>query len=558
MTYLRKYFAFALLCIFFGVSFGLLPSCSSDDPIADIGENLPVFSGSTENTSDMIEIIDSGKVSWHEHYSTMLSEAQQGNGEEDEMLAEFAQMMLASMDSLTDVYIEQAGSNFDPNLDGPDGKNRLLGYQYYNIRYTSVNEDNQPIRLSELVAWPYNNILANPNPDNVVIGCHVTITANKERPSNYYNNDFGTDVGMLLCHAKSNGVLADTESLVVIPDYEGYGSSSVVAHPYLYQSLTARQVVDGVKAAINWFQGKGKGEWGGKLDKGWKSYSVGYSQGGSVAMAVHKHIEQNNLADQLNYIGSICGDGPYDPVATFKEYISTGKVYMPVAVGLILKGMCDSNPYMKGKYTPSDYFTDAFMATNITTYIAQKEKTTDEIQKELLNYSMYNESDFYMMARDKTGNYYKYKPESDRSWDEDKIKEPMGAYCEIEQLIRPEVIQYFKGEGVSDEYLPKCEALYKALEMNIITRDWTPSKPNIVFHSTRDEVVPFVNYESVYDVNNNNNKFYGFKYQSKKTYTHVGAGKSFYMLYESGYARALLKDKLSDYSRENQVGGSLW
>ena len=134
----------------------------------------------------------------------------------------------------------------------------------------------------------------------------------------------------------------------------------------------------------------------------------------------------------------------------------------------------------------------------------------------------------------------------------------MGAYCEIEQLIRPEVIQYFKGEGVSDEYLPKCEALYKALEMNIITRDWTPSKPNIVFHSTRDEVVPFVNYESVYDVNNNNNKFYGFKYQSKKTYTHVGTGKSFYMLYESGYARALLKDKLSDYSRENQVGGSLW
>ena len=40
---------------------------------------------------------------------------------------------------------------------------------------------------------------------------------------------------------------------------------------------------------------------------------------------------------------------------------------------MILKGMCDSNPYMKGKYTPSDYFTDAFMATNITTYIAQKD-----------------------------------------------------------------------------------------------------------------------------------------------------------------------------------------
>ena len=556
MTYLRKYFAFALLCILWGgVSFGLLPSCSSDDPIGDIGGNIPDFSGSTENTSDMIQIIDSGKVSWHEHYSAMLSEAQQGNSEEDERQAEYAKMMLAKVDSLAKVYAEEAGGNSDVNVDGPSGSNAGFGYEYYTIRYTSVNADNQPVQLSELVAWPY-TVWYNPRPNNLVIGCHITITANRERPSNYGNNSKLTDVGMILGHAKSVSFASDTESLVVIPDYEGYGATHEEAHPYLYQSLTARQVVDGVKAAKTWYESR----WDKKLDNGWKSYSVGYSQGGSVAMAVHKYIEQNNLVNELNFIGSVCGDGPYDPVATFKEYISTGKVYMPVAVGLILKGMCDCNPYMKGKFTPSDYFTDAFMATDITTYITEKQKTTDEIQEALLDYSMNKQSDFYMMALDETGNYYKYKPGSDRSWDEDDIKGPMGAYCEIDQLIRPEVIQYFKGQEVSSEYLPKCEALYKALEMNVLMRDWTPEKPTLIFHSTRDEVVPYVNYLSVLNATTytNNDHVKAFRYESKKTYTHVGTGSAFFMSYESDYAKALLSGKWSKYSREQQVGGTYW
>ena len=47
--------------------------------------------------------------------------------------------------------------------------------------------------LSELVVFPYNSVLQNPHPDNLVIGCHVTITPTKESPINYDTNRFTTD-----------------------------------------------------------------------------------------------------------------------------------------------------------------------------------------------------------------------------------------------------------------------------------------------------------------------------------------------------------------------------
>ena len=32
--------------------------------------------------------------------------------------------------------------------------------------------------------------------------------------------------------------------------------------------------------------------------------------------------------------GAVCGDGPYDPVATLDQYIASGKLFMPVAAAL--------------------------------------------------------------------------------------------------------------------------------------------------------------------------------------------------------------------------------
>ena len=52
----------------------------------------------------------------------------------------------------------------------------------------------------------------------------------------------------------------------------------------------------------------------------WRSFATGYSQGGAVALAVQRHIEEERLAETLHFQGSICGDGPYDLIETMRYY----------------------------------------------------------------------------------------------------------------------------------------------------------------------------------------------------------------------------------------------
>lgn len=197
--------------------------------------------------------------------------------------------------------------------------------------------------------------------NNVIIGCHVTITSNKECPSEYVRTGPGgkaSDVGMLINHASSGMVFHSLQSnlayynLVILPDYEGYGITRSHAHPYLYQELTARQVVDATRYGIALYNTSPTiNEIRHDFRNSWRSISVGYSQGGSVDLATHRFIDQNGLADELQFAGSVCGDGPYDPVATLmyyvKQYDDRYVMSMPVVLPLILKGMCDWNPYMK-------------------------------------------------------------------------------------------------------------------------------------------------------------------------------------------------------------------
>ena len=107
---------------------------------------------------------------------------------------------------------------------------------------------------------------------------------------------------------------------MVIPDYEGYGLTKDSPHPYCNRDVTARQVIDGAKFAIGWMERNRNT----KMKKGWKSVAVGYSQGGAVAAGVARYYLENNMTG-LNLQGAVCGDGPYDPLATLKQYINDMK-----------------------------------------------------------------------------------------------------------------------------------------------------------------------------------------------------------------------------------------
>jgi len=374
----------------------------------------------------------------------------------------------------------EANSKENPS-DFINGQNSWWYDMYwYRFFYPSINAKGEEIVLSALAAFP------DGDPDhinNVIIGCHVTITSNKEAPSEYYlTGSWQTDVGMLMWHASSGTIFHKPLSnllyynLVILPDYEGYGITKNLPHPYLYQELTARQVVDATRYGIALYQNSPViASFRRPFRDEWKTASVGYSQGGSVAMATHRFIEQNGLDGELNFAGSVCGDGPYDPIAHVRYYINEndGLLNMPVVLPLILKGMLDSNPYMR-EHKLEDYLVKDFLDTGIVQWLIDKndptkEKTTDDITAALK--ALYDNGQFTNILN------------SDGT-----------AY--IDKLMTPEVYAYFSNAS-NFNAMPNtrgvAQDLHLALESNNLTRGWTPRHPVKLWHYTGDTVVPYIN-----------------------------------------------------------------
>ena len=382
-----------------------------------------------------------------------------------------------------------------------------VAYYLYTFNYPSIDKHGNRIILSSLMAFPYfteSNWNDGYRFNNIVIGCHCTITSNKECPSMYTaSGAFDSDVNMMQYYASWGKGFRKAKddpayyNVLIMPDYEGYGVTKDRPHPYLYQELTARQVIDGVRYGLALFkQGRftGKSEsvspqWAQRSDafRYGKFFSIGVSQGGSVAMAVQRFIEQNNLTEEFPFKGSICADGPYDPVATLKYYMKedtgsghkAGELTMPVAIALIIKGMLDTNPLMM-KYKPTDFFSQLFLDTGILTMIADKqypslEKTTDDVKNHLENLARYDK--------------YKNLLTSD-------------GRANLEYVLTSRGWEYMT-KLAKDQELPPYEEmndLISALESNNLTKGWTPQHPICLFHSMRDTVVPYPNCVNARDI----------------------------------------------------------
>jgi hypothetical protein len=492
-----------------------------------------------------------------EHYELLLQKATEGNGPENELMLAYAQEQLDAAEDYLDECIIQSGANWgDVGTDGKGGKDRALGYQYTTIRYKSIDHNGNPAMLSTLVVWPYNNVFSNPDPDNVIIGCHVTIGSNAERPTNYNKSSIMSDVGMMACCAKSNGIGSDYENLVIIPDYQGYGATHGEVHPYLSQEITARQVLDGVRAGIAYYTSKA-----GKLEKNWRSLSTGYSQGGSVAMAVHKYIEENNLVSEFNFAGSVCGSGPYDPTATLKKYIQTNEVYMPVAAAMMMYSMCNTNPRLIGKYSPDDFMSEAFINSGVLTLIEEKTLNTDQMQEKLLEYSVgFNSDDktalcMYRLTKKDGFQPYRKDTKEKYDWESGLIRT---AYAKTSDILKPEVINYFKDNTLpeDEEKQSAMKALNEALNDNVLHTDWLPAHPIFLYHTNADEVVTIDNYNACIKKWTGSDMVKGIRYNGT-TETHVSYGSYFFMMHEGQGIKAIFDGTTNKYGLDQVDNGLL-
>lgn len=392
-------------------------------------------------------------------------------------------------------------------------------YRVFTYEYPSVDADGNVVMLSSIAACPEKD--GGSQVRDIVIGTHITICSNNECPSNCTNNYQETDWGVLFSLAGGKkfklgkdtnvslaligiaitpvlaiwgaiGIAAEVKSaepsnnfnLVIMPDYEGYGTTKNRAHPYLYQELTARQVVDGVRYGKALYENASETKsFRHPIRSDFRSISCGYSQGGSVALATHRYIEQNGLAEELHFAGSLCGDGPYDPMATLMFYMKQDLegqyMKMPVVLPLIIKGMLDSNPYMR-VHKAEEYFTQAFLDTGVMDWLASKNFTTDEIADK-------------WTAMGKAG--------------QTTVFDNKG-HALMRDIMTPECYNYFKNlyEQYSTSYMTSSgvplplqrgvyEDLHFALASNDMTVGWTPQHAILMFHSTSDNVVPYVNAE---------------------------------------------------------------
>jgi len=432
-----------------------------------------------------------------------------------------------------------------------DGSSSFYMYSWATLHYRCNTADGTQKDLSELVVWPY--FWTDLTPNQLIIGCHSTITSDAECPSKFSELPSLGEINVLALFAHP----LSQKALVIMPDYEGYGSTADIPHPYCNRELTAEQVVTGVKAGLSWFESEVT-----KMDKNWSGCAIGYSQGGAVAASVMRYCQEHNETS-LRLKGAVCGDGPYDPLATLKRYIEMDKFYMPVAPSLLLKGAVDTDPDMMAldcKY--EDFVTDKFYATGIFEMISSKENTTDEIQAALLQHSYdYGDKGGFIMKAQCEDGFLPYTQSNlfDGSGHKRNFELENGKgynYCTVDQCIKPGVIAYFRdGTILGDVPEEKLKALEKSLAKNQLTADgFMPGTGFTFFHSDGDEIVPYCNFESVRNTWGVD-KIAALTYQSNTT-LHVSTGTSFFVKYCGDLVDEILKDKWTP--REETVGGGLW
>ena len=171
-------------------------------------------------------------------------------------------------------------------------------------------------------------------------------------------------------------------------------------------------------------------------------------------MWVNRLVAEGYRSDELPKIDyCIIGGGPYDMYAHYRKLASDNMSQYPVALPLILSGMIDAGGY---KVKNEDLFNDDFVQY-LPELFDSKEHDTDYINNFI---------------------YEKYGSANDKSLPIDKIVKP--AFFDEDSETMQDIIYHLK-------------------QNSLVYDTWKPENTDRIsfVHSTADEVVPFLNQESM-------------------------------------------------------------
>lgn len=432
-------------------------------------------------------------------------------------------------------------------------KSNMSESTVYSFEYPTKSYTGDDILLSaKLIAWTPAASEEGDRIETVHVYNHYTITADRESPTGTLapDNTNTQEQNMLemLC-LRDYGVRVGAPTafvghcVVIAPDYEGYGLTRDKIHPYMAQELTARQVADAVTYGLELYR-KEVGQADSPLlplSDDWRTFALGYSQGGSTTLAFQRYIEQQGLDDDLHFQGSICGDGPYDLVATARYYFDDngdtsgletphrkGVVTMPVVMPLIFKGMFDAEPELKG-YKIEEVLSQQFLDTGIIEWLNSKNYSTDDIDRMWVEQT----------ENGLTANGRTYTPEQMAElFEVTTISNQFGTYKSVwakaEKMFTPAAYAYMADadnfRSVPALGTDACTALHRALARNSVVSGWQPRHRIAFLHSRGDMVVPYANYLSFRDAHaDGEDKIYKVWNDTFTTSDHVDGGFWFFV-----------------------------
>ena len=409
----------------------------------------------------------------------------------------------------------------------------------YVFNYPSKNAAGEDVVLSSaLVAWTPEEPKETDGIESIHIYSHFTITADKECPSSKLNLKELALFGILLKekYAMELDPTQDfiSHAIIIAPDYEGYGVTKDVRHPYLAQELTAQQVMDAVDYGLKLYQKHVNDKRALPFKDDWRMFGFGYSQGGAVAVAYQRYIEQHGLDEQLRYRGTICGDGPYDLIATMRYYMEDdGNSYgvetdhrkgintMPMVIPMIIQGMIDTHPDMKN-HQLTDYLSQQFLDTGIMDWLASKEFVINDSHEKWYDQLQegFDAGDRHY-TKEQVAEMFQ-SPKEDRVWGRlDKIFTP-GFYSYLTNASNFNAVPTEKGDAFKD--------LHRALADNSVTTGWEPKHRIQFVHSKGDMVVPYGNYLAFHDAHPDSEGTI-YRIDDSLTDDHIDVGMSFYLLF---------------------------
>ena len=407
----------------------------------------------------------------------------------------------------------------------------------FTYNYPSKNAAGEDVVLSSaLVAWLPEEPKETDSIESLHIYSHFTITADHECPSSEYNLKERAIFAILL---KDNyGLGLDSaqnfisHAVIIAPDFEGYGTSNDVPNPYMAQELTARQVMDAVEYGLRLYKKHVNDKRVLPFMSDWRSFGFGYSQGGAVALAVQRLMEERGLDEQLRYRGTICGDGPYDLIATMRYYVEDdGDSYgqetdhrkglntMPMVVPMIIKGMIDTHPDMKD-HQLTDYLSQQFLDTGIMEWLESKEFTVNNMHEKWYDQLQEGlDAGERQYTKEQMAELFE-SPRKNRVWARlDKLFTP-GFYEYMTDASNFDTVPTEKGDAYQD--------FHRALADNSVSTGWEPKHRIQFVHSKGDMVVPYGNYLSFRDAHPDGEGTL-YRIDDRETNDHVDMGTTFYL-----------------------------